>query len=147
MYKFRTMLADADRTGPAVTGASDPRVTPVGRVLRATKIDELPQLLNVLRGDMSLVGPRPESPRYVALYDQRQREVLSVLPGITGPTQLRYRHEERILTGEDVERQYCALLMPVKLESDLEYVRTRTAVGDFRVLVATFGALFERAGK
>ena len=91
LLKFRTMTAGA--AGPAVTGSADPRITQVGRLLRRTKLDELPQLVNVLRGEMNLVGPRPEDPRFVALYSSQQREVLSVRPGITSPAAVRYRHE------------------------------------------------------
>jgi lipopolysaccharide/colanic/teichoic acid biosynthesis glycosyltransferase len=145
MYKFRSMRTGADRLGPAVTGAGDPRVTSIGRLLRRTKIDELPQLLNVLRGEMSLVGPRPEAPQYVARYDERQRQVLSVRPGITGPTQLRYRHEEQLLPQADLERVYCTEIMPRKLEMDLEYVRTHTLWTDLRVLCATAQGLARRS--
>lgn len=141
IYKFRTMRADADRVGPGITAADDPRITRVGRLLRTSKLDELPQLINVLRGEMSLVGPRPEAPEYVQLYDDRQRAVLSMRPGITGPTQLAYRHEERMLLqlaqGGDVERQYREVLMPRKLESDLEYVRSSSILADVRYIAAT----------
>jgi lipopolysaccharide/colanic/teichoic acid biosynthesis glycosyltransferase len=145
MYKFRSMRTGADRLGPGVTGSGDPRVTRIGRLLRRTKVDELPQLLNVLRGEMSLVGPRPEAPQYVARYDERQRQVLSVRPGITGPTQLRYRHEEQLLPQADLERVYCTEIMPRKLEIDLEYVRTRTLWTDLRLLCATAQGLARRS--
>jgi lipopolysaccharide/colanic/teichoic acid biosynthesis glycosyltransferase len=145
MFKFRSMRVGADQVGPAVTGASDARVTSIGRFLRRTKLDELPQLLNVLRGEMSLVGPRPEAPQYVARYDERQRDVLHVRPGITGPTQLRFRHEEQMLPEADTERVYCTEVMPRKLEMDLEYVRTRTFWTDLRVLWATARGLARRA--
>ncbi len=144
MYKFRSMRAGAEREGTAVTGAGDPRVTAIGRVLRATKLDELPQLINVLRGEMSLVGPRPEAPCYVRTYDERQRRVLDVLPGVTGPTQLQFRHEERLLVHSDVEQMYCAQILPRKLEMDLNYVETRTLQIDLRILVATVGRLLAR---
>ncbi len=144
MYKFRSMRNGADREGTAVTGAGDPRVTTVGRFLRATKLDELPQLLNVLRGEMSLVGPRPEAPRYVSLYDERQRGVLAVRPGVTGPTQLQYRHEERLLAADDVEELYCDRVLPRKLEMDLIYVETRSLRNDVQCLLATAGKLFAR---
>jgi lipopolysaccharide/colanic/teichoic acid biosynthesis glycosyltransferase len=130
------MRADAETRGLKVTAFGDPRVTPIGRVLRATKLDELPQLVNVLRGEMSLVGPRPEAPEYVDLYDERQREVLSVRPGITGPTQIRFRDEESLLQGPDVEAAYLALL-PQKLEIDLDYVHNRSLVQDLTLLLAT----------
>ncbi len=96
LLKFRTMRTDAG-PGPAITASGDARVTRIGRVLRATKLDELPQLINVLRGDMSLVGPRPEVPRYVARYDDRQRGVLRVRPGLTDPASVHFRDEEQLL--------------------------------------------------
>ncbi|MEW6580001.1 MAG: sugar transferase, partial [Chloroflexota bacterium] len=115
LYKFRSMVANADRQGPGITTAGDPRVTPIGRVLRRTKLDELPQLWNVLRGDMSLVGPRPEDPRYVALYTPEQRRVLDVRPGITSLASIEYRHEEAVLRGPDWEQRYIREVMPAKL--------------------------------
>jgi lipopolysaccharide/colanic/teichoic acid biosynthesis glycosyltransferase len=141
LLKFRTMRPDA--AGAAVTGASDPRITPVGRVLRRTKLDELPQLLNVLRGDMDLVGPRPEDPRFVALYSPAEREVLSVRPGITSPAAVRYRHEESLLAGAAgaCDEVYVAEIMRPKLELDLEYVRNRSLSLDLAVLVHTAAAL------
>jgi lipopolysaccharide/colanic/teichoic acid biosynthesis glycosyltransferase len=144
MYKFRTMVAGAERRGPAVTYRDDPRITSAGRFLRRTKLDELPQLLNVLRGEMSLVGPRPEDPKYVALYTPEQRLVLSVKPGITGPTQLEYRDEASMLQGEGVDEEYVSRLMPEKLKLDLEYVRTRSLLLDLRILWRTVTTLLAR---
>jgi lipopolysaccharide/colanic/teichoic acid biosynthesis glycosyltransferase len=143
MYKFRTMRWAAESMGVPITGAGDERVTQVGRVLRTTKLDELPQLLNVLRGDMSLVGPRAEAPEYVNLADERHRLVLSVRPGITGPTQLRYRHEEKLLVGVDVDTQYRSEILPLKLESDLTYVATPSLWRDALILSATARRLLE----
>jgi lipopolysaccharide/colanic/teichoic acid biosynthesis glycosyltransferase len=137
MYKFRTMVEGAERKGPAVTYRDDPRVTRAGRFLRRTKLDELPQLLNVVKGEMSLVGPRPEDPSYVALYTQEQRQVLSVKPGITGPTQLEYRDEASMLQGDSVDEEYVTRLMPEKLKLDLEYVRTRSLLLDLMILWRT----------
>jgi lipopolysaccharide/colanic/teichoic acid biosynthesis glycosyltransferase len=137
MYKFRTMVEGAERRGPAVTYRDDPRITRAGRFLRRTKLDELPQLLNVVRGEMSLVGPRPEDPSYVALYTPQQRQVLSVKPGITGPTQLEYRDEASMLQGESVDEEYVTRLMPEKLKLDLEYVRQRSLALDLRILWRT----------
>jgi lipopolysaccharide/colanic/teichoic acid biosynthesis glycosyltransferase len=144
MYKFRTMVLGAELRGPAVTYRDDPRITSAGRFLRRTKLDELPQLLNVLRGEMSLVGPRPEDPKYVALYTPEQRLVLSVKPGITGPTQLEYRDEASLLQGEGVDEEYVSRLMPEKLKLDLEYVRTRSLLLDFRILWRTMTTLLAR---
>ncbi len=143
VYKFRSMVANADRLGPGITAAGDRRVTRVGRILRRTKLDELPQLINVLRGDMSLVGPRPEDPRYVALYLPEEREVLKVRPGITSPASVRYRHEEAVLAGDGWEFKYITEVMPSKLAIDLEYVRNSSLWRDLVVLFQTFAALWE----
>lgn len=142
LYKFRSMVADADRQGPGITAAGDPRVTPVGRILRRTKLDELPQLWNVLRGDMSLVGPRPEDPRYVALYTPEQRRVLDVRPGITSLASLEYRNEEAILHGSDWEQRYIHEVMPAKLAIDLRYVQHATLFSDILIILRTLLALF-----
>jgi lipopolysaccharide/colanic/teichoic acid biosynthesis glycosyltransferase len=141
LLKFRSMTAGT--CGPAVTGRADPRITPVGRVLRRTKLDELPQLLNVLRGEMSLVGPRPEDPRFVALYTPTEREVLAVRPGMTSPAAIRYRHEESMLNaaGEQREAVYVEEFMRPKLALDLEYVRRRSLWLDLSVLCGTVGAV------
>jgi lipopolysaccharide/colanic/teichoic acid biosynthesis glycosyltransferase len=137
MYKFRTMVVGAERTGPAVTYRDDPRITKAGRFLRRSKLDELPQLLNVLRGEMGLVGPRPEDPIYVGLYTPEQRRVLSVKPGVTGPTQLEYRNEASMLSGESVDEDYVTRIMPEKLRLDLEYVRHRSLMLDLKILWRT----------
>lgn len=145
LLKFRSMRAGADRVGPGVTAAGDPRVTPVGRVLRATKLDELPQLVNVLRGEMSLVGPRPEDPRYVERYTDAQREILIWRPGITSPASVEYRGEEGILAsmGSSLEDAY-AVLMARKIDLDLAYFRRRSVLGDLRILAATVAAVVRR---
>lgn len=144
MYKFRSMYVGSDTRQPGVTAADDPRITRVGRMLRATKLDEIPQLLNVIRGEMSLVGPRPEAPEYVSQYDSRQRHVLSVRPGVTGPTQLVFRDEERLLRYEDADRVYRSTLLPQKLEMDLRYLEHRTVLSDLRVLMSTVGKVVHR---
>lgn len=143
IHKVRTMRTDG--AGPAVTASDDPRITRVGRFLRRTKFDELPQLLNVLKGEMSLVGPRPEDPRYVALYTPEQRHVLSVRPGITGPAVLRFIDEEELLTGSDPETAYITTVMPQKLAADVEYVRHATFVGDLKILGQTVLAVARRS--
>ena len=137
LYKFRSMIVGADQRGPGITAAGDPRVTPVGGVLRRTKLDELPQLINVLRGDMSLVGPRPEDPRYVALYTPEQRRILALRPGITSMASLAYRNEEQILAGEDWERVYVEQIMPAKLAIDLEYARRANLARDISLILKT----------
>ena len=141
LYKFRSMVTDADRRGPAITAAGDTRVTRVGRILRKTKLDELPQLLNVLRGEMSLVGPRPEDPRYVALYTPEQRQVLQVRPGITSAASLAFRHEEALLTGADWETTYRTEVLPSKLAIDLDYLRQRTLRSDLQLILHTIAAM------
>ena len=142
LYKFRSMVADADKRGPGITTSGDSRVTSIGRILRRTKLDELPQLVNVLRGEMSLVGPRPEDPRYVALYTPEQRQVLAVRPGITSPASVYYRDEESLLTGDDWEKQYLEEIMPAKLAIDLEYARCATLWRDIDIIVRTVIALW-----
>ena len=142
MVKLRTMVAGADRTGPLVTAADDGRITAVGRFLRRTKLDELPTLVNVVRGDMSLVGPRPENPRSAAQYTEEQRGVLSVRPGVTSVATIEYRHEEALLAGAvDLERRY-AEIMQDKLALELDYVRRRSFWLDCRILGRTVVALF-----
>lgn len=142
LYKFRSMVVDAHKLGPAVTGAQDKRITPIGRWLRRTKVDELPQMLNVLKGDMSLVGPRPEDPRYVQLYTGEQRRVLEVRPGITSAASVAYRHEEALLSAVDWEAYYLQTVMPAKLELDLAYIRHHNLIQDVKILWQTLLALF-----
>jgi lipopolysaccharide/colanic/teichoic acid biosynthesis glycosyltransferase len=141
LYKFRSMTEGAQRIGPGITSSGDPRITPVGRFLRRTKLDELPQLLNVLIGDMSLVGPRPEDPRYVALYTPAQRSILSARPGITSAASLAYRHEEALLTGPDWEIRYRDDIMPRKLAADLAYLQHSNLLTDIALIFRTLLAL------
>ncbi len=146
MYKLRTMRRDAASRGPAITTAADPRVTRVGRLLRRTRIDELPQLWNVLRGEMSLVGPRPEDPAYVALYTPAQRVVLTVRPGITGLAQLAFADETRRLRPGHAHEDYVNVVLPAKLVIDLEYVATLSPWRDLRILARTARAPTLRHG-
>ena len=141
LYKFRTMVVGADRDGPGITTASDQRITPIGRWLRRTKVDELPQLFNIVAGNMSVVGPRPEDPRYVALYTPEQRQLLEALPGLTSPASLSYRNEEALLTGPDWETRYVQEVMPHKLAIELDYLKHRTFFTDFVILLRTFRTL------
>ena len=143
LLKFRSMYMTS-APGAAITRAGDPRVTPVGRFLRATKIDELPQLVNVLRGEMSLVGPRPEDPRYTALYDDSQRAILDVRPGITSAASLTFRDEEARLVGEDWEKTYVERIMPEKLRIDLEYLQHRTFLSDLKLILRTLAVIVPR---
>lgn len=139
IHKFRTMRHAA---GPGITFRGDPRITTVGRYLRRSKLDELPQFLNVLRGEMSVVGPRPESPEYIDWDDPKQRIVLAARPGITGPSQLAYLHEEDLLL-DDV--QYRLVLRPHKLELDRWYVEHATPRRDVRIILDTLRAILFRA--
>jgi lipopolysaccharide/colanic/teichoic acid biosynthesis glycosyltransferase len=136
ILKFRSMRLDAERHGLAVTVGHDPRITRSGRFLRATKLDELPQLVNVLRGEMSIVGPRPEVPRYVALYPDAVREiVLSVRPGLTDPAALAFRDEAQILgASADPETAYVNDVMPRKLAMYVDYIQRRTVWSDVRII-------------
>ena len=135
VLKLRTMRASSN--GPAITGRGDPRVTRVGRVLRRFKIDELPQLWCVVRGDMSLVGPRPEDPRYVDWSNPVHRQVFSARPGITGLAQIRYRDEEALLQRPDRDSYYRSVILPAKLELDRDYLDHRSLKLDLRILALT----------
>lgn len=138
MYKFRTMVINADTLGGSLTTYRDTRITPIGRFLRWTKLDELPNLINVIKGEMSLIGPRPEAPDYVKYYTEIQKQVLLVKPGITGPSQLANRDEEEKLKGQqDAEHYYITELMPKKLALDLHYVATQSIATDIRWLLKT----------
>lgn len=141
LYKFRSMVVDADKQGPGITVSADRRVTRAGRFLRRTKLDELPQLINVFKGEMSLVGPRPEDPRYVALYTPEQRRVLAVRPGITSAASLAFRHEEQLLEGGNWEEIYREQVMPAKLAIDLAYLERRTMLSDLRLILRTVAAM------
>lgn len=137
LYKFRSMVADADQKGPGITCAQDSRITSVGRVLRRTKLDELPQLINVLRGDMSLVGPRPEDPCYVELYTPEQRAILRYRPGITSMASFTYRNEEQLLSGPSWEQRYINDVMPAKLMLDLDYAQRANLFTDIWLILRT----------
>lgn len=145
IIKFRTMVKKADKQGLPITTGQDPRVTAIGRILRKTKLDELPQFLNVLWGQMSLVGPRPEVPRYVRMYSRKQMRVLSVKPGLTDPAAIAYRDEETILAGyDDPEKAYIEQIMPDKLKLNLSYIEQASFAGDLALLFRTFTKLFDR---
>jgi lipopolysaccharide/colanic/teichoic acid biosynthesis glycosyltransferase len=137
LFKFRTMVVDADKMGRGVTVARDARITPVGRLLRKYKLDELPQLFNVVAGDISLVGPRPEDPRITAHYSPEQKRVLQFRPGITSPASLQFRDEESLLTGTDWESSYFRDILPRKLDMEMAYFPRRTLFSDFKIIVNT----------
>jgi lipopolysaccharide/colanic/teichoic acid biosynthesis glycosyltransferase len=138
IYKFRSMVVDAPLKGGPLTAAGDPRLTRVGRILRKTKIDELPQLINVLRGEMTLVGPRPEVPRYVALFRNDYEEILRVRPGITDLASLKYRDESSVLSrAEDPEQEYLTRVLPDKIALAKEYVRRSSLTFDISLILKT----------
>lgn len=143
IHKFRTMRHARPEAGRAITVGADPRVTRLGTALRRYKVDELPQLIDVLVGDMSLVGPRPEVPEYVACYPPGDREiVLSVRPGITDRASLEFSNESELLAGAaDPHRFYVDEVLPVKLRYYREYVATRSLVGDLRIILDTVGRI------
>jgi len=142
--KFRTMRVGADQTGPAITVGADARITRAGHFLRRTKLDELPQLSNVLVGDMSVVGPRPEVPHYVALYPPEvARQVFSVRPGITDLASLAFRDESALLAqSSDPEHTYVHEILPAKLRYACEYARTHSLWLDLRIIARTAAAVF-----
>jgi len=138
IYKFRTMVADAPKLGGQVTAGRDPRITRVGHLLRKTKVDELPQLLNVLLGDMSLVGPRPEVPKYVELFREDYRDVLLVRPGITDLASVKYRDEADILAAAaDPEREYVERVLPDKIKLARQYIADVSLAGDVGLILRT----------
>jgi len=146
MIKFRTMIRNADKIGSAITIGNDSRITRVGRWLRRFKLDEFPQLFNVLKGEMSFVGPRPEVPKYVTLYNDTEREVLNLVPGITDPASIIYRNENEIL-GKfgDPEKHYVEKIMPDKIRINLEYAKKANVLSDIFVILQTIGLLFKKS--
>ena len=139
IFKFRSMRPDSDKGRLITVGGHDPRVTRSGYYIRKYKLDELPQLINVFIGDMSLVGPRPEVRRYVDLYSPEQMRVLDVRPGITSLASIRYRNENEILAAsDDPDRTYIEKVMPDKLAIDLEYVADASLINDIRLIFSTF---------
>lgn len=143
IFKFRTMVTDAEKRGKQITVGNDSRVTRSGEVLRKYKLDELPQLFNVILGDMSLVGPRPEVPRYIAEYtDEERAEVLSVRPGITDNASIEFRSENEILgRAQDPEWAYINEVLPIKIGYYRDYVNNHSIVGDFKIILKTFKAI------
>lgn len=145
IFKFRTMVVDADKIGRAITVGEDPRITRSGRFLRKYKLDELPQLVNVVRGEMSLVGPRPEVQKYVIMYSDEQKAVLKLVPGITDPASIKYSNESELIAamsegnGEklDPEEVYIREIMPDKIRINLEYAAKSNIINDFRIIIRT----------
>jgi lipopolysaccharide/colanic/teichoic acid biosynthesis glycosyltransferase len=143
IYKFRTMKENSELSGPVITVGEDPRITRIGRFLRKTKIDELPQLINVLKGEMSLVGPRPELPRFVELFRREYAEILTVRPGITDLASLKY-HDEAKLMGEftNAEEEYVRRILPDKIRLAKEYICRSSIFFDFSLVLRTLLKLF-----
>jgi len=142
LLKFRSMRPGSEAHGQITVGGRDPRITSIGFFLRKSKLDELPQLINVLLGDMSLVGPRPEVPKYVALYTPEQRKVLSVRPGITSAASIAYMDENELLgNSADPERTYVNVVMPAKLALDLDYVMNQSLTSDLMIICRTVAGL------
>ena len=138
VWKFRTMITEAEKRGKQLTVGSDPRITRVGHLLRRLKLDELPQLFNVLVGQMSFVGPRPEVPGYVELYTPEQKRILELVPGVTDPASIKYLDENDLLTeAADPERYYVEHIMPDKIRTSLEYGDRATVWSDFMIMVKT----------
>ncbi len=138
IWKFRTMVVNADKLGKPLTVGRDPRITRVGYWLRKFKLDELPQLLNVLLGEMSIVGPRPEVPQYVALYAPEQRKVLDLVPGITDPASIKFANEAELLAeASDPEKFYIEHVMPTKIRLNMEYASHATLWSDILVILKT----------
>ncbi len=142
LLKFRSMVTDADKKGLITVGGRDPRVTQSGYFIRKYKLDELPQLLNVLIGDMSLVGPRPEVRKYVDLYNETQRKVLSVKPGITDYASIEYIDENEILgKAENPENVYIEQIMPEKIKYNMKYIQNRSVKEYFKIIFLTIGKI------
>ena len=145
MFKFRTMVKEAEKIGASSTSEEDPRVTRVGRVLRKYKIDELPQLINVLRGDMSIVGPRPEVQKFVDLYTEEQKDILKVRPGITDWASIMFHNEGEIIQAseiKDADEAYAKLIRPQKLRLQLIYVDKHNIWTDIRIMICTILTVF-----
>lgn len=144
IFKFRTMVTDAEKAGTQITIGDDPRITRSGRWLRRLRIDELPQLLNVIRGEMSIVGPRPEVPRYVELYTPDQRRILAFRPGLTSPATIEFSDESSLLSRQtDPERYYREHLIPAKIATDLDYSLKAGLVSDIFILLTTVRKLLQ----
>lgn len=146
LLKFRSMRHGQNHNGPGITSSNDTRVTPVGRVIRRWKLDELPQLLNVIRGEMSLVGPRPDLPEYLDALPAAQRQVLHLKPGITSVATIRFRNEEEVLStvpAESLVDYYIANVLPQKANMEMDYASQASLVTDLAVLLRSVGAIFQ----
>lgn len=140
LLKLRTMR---EAKGPSITSSQDERITKIGRFLRRTKIDELPQFINVIKGDIGVVGPRPEIPEVVKTYDDEQRRILSFKPGITSLASVGFRSEEEMLGSDKVLEDYIKQILPLKIRSDLEYFKNRNFWSDLTIIVKTIRSIFD----
>ncbi len=142
LYKFRTMIVNADKVGPSVTSGDDPRITKIGKILRKTKIDELPQLINVLKGDMSLVGPRPEVMKFVKQKKEEYKKILTIKPGITDNAAIEYRDEETIMEQyENKEKAYIDIVLPEKIKLYNQYLINISFINDVKLILKTLKIL------
>jgi lipopolysaccharide/colanic/teichoic acid biosynthesis glycosyltransferase len=144
IYKFRSMVQDAEKIGSQITAGNDSRITRVGKILRRYEIDELPTLINVLKGDMSVVGPRPEVPKYLKHYNGKYREVLSVRPGITDLGTMKFRDEAKYLNGQNHGEIYEKEILPQKLNLNLEYIHHRSFLFDLRIILRTIALILKQ---
>ncbi|WP_249316441.1 sugar transferase [Bacillus sp. FJAT-50079] len=144
ILKFRTMVVDAEKLGKQITVGKDQRITKIGHFLRKSKLDELPQLINVFKGDMSLVGPRPEVPKYTAFYTKEQKKIFNIRPGITDYASIKYRNENEILAlSNDPERTYIEEIMNDKLKYNMEYMEKRSILTDIKIILLTIKAIIK----
>lgn len=142
LYKFRSMVVNADKVGPSVTSGDDPRITKIGKILRKTKIDELPQLINVLKGDMSLVGPRPEVMKFVKQRKEEYKKILTIKPGITDNAAIEYRDEETIMEQyENKEKAYIEIVLPEKIKLYNQYISNISFINDVKLILKTLKIL------
>ncbi len=145
IFKFRTMVVNAEKIGGSSTAADDPRITKIGKLLRKYKLDELPQLINVLKGEMSFVGPRPQVHWAIALYSGEEKLLLTVRPGITDYASIKFRNEAEILKGSnDPDKDYLEKIAPEKIKLGLEYVKNKSLLTDIKIILATIRAIFEK---
>lgn len=145
MFKFRSMVLNADKIGAASTTLSDPRITPIGQFLRKHKLDEIPQLFNVLLGQMSIIGPRPEIKKFTDLFNEQEKMILSVKPGISDYASVKFSDEGKILEGsDDPDKAYFELIRPKKIELQLQYVKEKSLATDLKIIFLTLAAIIKK---
>lgn len=144
LLKFRTMKPGSDKAGQITVGTNDSRITRVGIFLRKFKFDEIPQLINVIKGEMSIVGPRPEVPKYVNLYSEEQLKILTVRPGLTDLASIEFINENELLgKAKNPEKEYVEVIMPKKLALNIQYIDTQSFLGDIKLIFKTFGKILK----